>query len=422
MDVAFEQLPIWNQKKVSQQLSWYLPVSVNKMPAKFLICKRIPVEININDSEDALWQKHSKATEDFLKLWQEIRTGTKNLLDIPVASTPFSLLDLNVLLAQRMLKSCIFCEWLCNVDRRGLEPGKLGACQLENESRVASYFHHPGEELVFRGTKGSGTIFFTSCNMRCGFCQNGDISTDKENGQIVTPELVAAMAWQLRIEGCHNVNFVGGDPTIHLHTIIEAIKLLSQSRPTRSHLIEILPVKSDFFAYNTLPSTAQYQGEFNVPILWNSNFFMSEKTMRLLRTVIDIWLPDFKFSNNKCSIKLSRTPKYIETVTRNHLLLQQWNEDLVIRHLIMPNHVECCSREIFQWLQKNMPDTLVNVMDQYHPDCFANPISEKYKPRYDEINRTPTNKEIQEAYSYAKQYQLNFEEITFEKSRNRLGF
>src|SRR5262249_22214147 len=81
---------------------------------------------------------------------------------------------------------------------------KFGACKLASASRVSSYFHHTGEELFFRGTEGSGTIFFTSCNMRCAFCQNGDISTDKDNGEESNPRTLAAMAWTLRREGCHN--------------------------------------------------------------------------------------------------------------------------------------------------------------------------------------------------------------------------
>ena len=87
--------------------------------------------------------------------------------------------------------------------------------------------------LIFRGNKGSGTIFFTSCNMRCAFCQNGDINTDKDNGISITSNLLALMIWQLRMEGCHNTNWVGGDPTIHLHTIVRAISILDSFKSSR---------------------------------------------------------------------------------------------------------------------------------------------------------------------------------------------
>jgi putative pyruvate formate lyase activating enzyme len=83
---------------------------------------------------------------------------------------------------------------------------------------------------------GSGTIFFTSCNMRCSFCQNGDISTDKNNGIPITPNLLALMIWQLRMEGCHNINWVGGDPTIHLHTIVQAISILDSFKMPNTNI------------------------------------------------------------------------------------------------------------------------------------------------------------------------------------------
>jgi putative pyruvate formate lyase activating enzyme len=92
---------------------------------------------------------------------------------------------------------------------------------------------------------------------------------------------------------------------------------------------------------------ASYRGEFNTPILWNSNMYMSLETLRILRELVDIWLPDFKFGNNKCAIRLSRTPWYFETVAENHRLIYGWGEDIVIRHLIMPGHVECCTKTRF---------------------------------------------------------------------------
>jgi len=112
--------------------------------------------------------------------------------------------------------------------RNRVAGAKFGACKLASGSRVSSHFHHTGEELFYRGTQGSGTIFFTSCNMRCAFCQNGDISTDKDNGEETDPRTLATMAWTLRREGCHNINWVGGEVVIHLHSIVDAIALLGR--------------------------------------------------------------------------------------------------------------------------------------------------------------------------------------------------
>lgn len=408
---CLESLDVSSNPSVRDQLGWYLAVSANRMPAKYLICRRIPCQVDLKDaSEDELWDSHEKLTEKFLRIWNSIRRDETHLDDLQNEYP--SLLDLNIELVNRMLTHCNFCRWNCRVNR--VTGGRHGTCQLESISRVGSYFHHNGEEIVFRGTAGSGTIFFTSCNMRCAFCQNGDISRDKENGVPVTPELLAHMAWQLRTEGCHNINFVGGEPTIHLHTILGAIGLLSFRQPQ---------ARKTFYWSSTSRTRSEsfsFGGQFNVPILWNSNFFMSSETMRLLRTVIDVWLPDFKFGNNKCAIHLSRTPWYFETVAQNHKLIYDWGEDFVIRHLIMPNHVDCCTKPVLDWISENILDVLVNIMDQYHPDCFVDPCASGYDPKYSDIDRVPDRDEILESYSYALSLGLNFEPLSYEKNMTGL--
>ncbi|MFQ5950879.1 MAG: radical SAM protein [Candidatus Geothermarchaeales archaeon] len=408
----FENLWIWDS--LGDRLPWYYSVSTNRMPAKYLICRRIPCAIDLQSSdEEALWLEHERLTDVFLDAWKDIRKGQVNLADLPKADT--SLMDLSVELVKRMLTHCNFCRWKCRVDRS--KGTKHGTCQLESVSRVGSYFHHRGEELFFRGTEGSGTIFFTSCNMRCQFCQNGDISHDKDNGIPMTPQMLALMAWQLRMEGCHNINWVGGEVTIHLHTIVEAISLLHFPKPNLSHLPYIQEARSDAHVpYQLDAENAYYDGEFNVPMLWNSNFFMSPEAMSILRLLTDVWLPDFKFGNDRCSIFLSKTPWYFETVAKNHKLVYDWGEDMAIRHLVMPNHVECCTKPVLEWIAKNTPNAVVNVMDQYHPDYACNPSLPAYQDRYEELSRRPTGKEISEAYRYAKDLGLLFETTTFEKN------
>ena len=149
--------------------------------------------------------------------------------------------------------------------------------------------------------------------------------------------------------------------------------------------------------------------------LWNSSFYMSEDSMKILRTVIDIWLPDFKFGNNDCARRLSRTPKYYEIITRNHKLIYDWGENFVIRHLIMPNHIDCCSKPIMDWIITEIADTPVNIMDQYHPDSFTLKSSSSYNPRYEDINRFPTKDEIQQVFNYAKDIGINFIGATFDR-------
>jgi len=406
-------LQVWREPATAKVLAWYLDVAENRKPAKFRIAATIPVAVSPEDaSEETLWRELEALTPLFLERWRGIRDEGEPLgrrADGP------TLLDLCRALAWRMLAHCNFCRWNCRIDRTG--GAKVGACKLGAATRVSTYFHHPGEELVYRGVAGSGTIFFTSCNMRCAFCQNGDISTDKDNGQVTDARTLAAMAWLLRAEGCHNVNWVGGEVTIHLHTIVEAIALLGNGFvPTRAELAAALPTKSDrMFWYGLDPGQGSYEGVFNAPMLWNSNFFMTDEAMKLLRLLTDVWLPDFKFGPGRCAMTLSKTPWYWETVTANLLRLRAWGENLTIRHLVMPDHVECCTRPVLEWIAAHMPEVPVNVMDQYRPDNFCDPQSAKYRPQYAGIARRPKSSEIRAAYRYAKRLGLNYETVTFDR-------
>jgi putative pyruvate formate lyase activating enzyme len=416
----FANLKIWDNTDTLDRLNWYYDVANNLKPAKYLICKRIRCSVPLNSDLDVLWEEHENLTQELIKTIDLIHSEKIVLSDLEDAD--ISLLDLNEELVRRMLSSCNFCEWNCNVNRYEADENiksSTGTCQLGTESRVGSYFHHRGEELVFRGTLGSGTIFFTSCCLRCTFCQNGDISKDKKNGKVISPKQLGYIGSLLRLEGVHNINYVGGDPIIHLHTIIQSIRYLDFhdfSKIPKEELKEILRIKSDnFISYGLNANNADFHGEFNVPLLWNSNFFMSLDTMKILRTVIDIWLPDFKFGNNDCARRLARTPRYFETIGRNHKLIYDWGEDFAIRHLIMPNHVECCSKPVIDWITREIPNAPVNIMDQYHPDSFAKKGSTNYNPRYEDISRYPTKEEIDSVFYYASEKNINYQGATFDK-------
>ena len=416
---GFDQLWIWDDAAVAVPLDWYRSVAANRLPAKFRIAATIPVDGEPADAdEDALWQALARLTPEFLARRDAIRAG-EAALGPRVAGD--SLLELCRELAGRMLGHCNFCAWNCRVDRS--LAAKVGACKLAAETRVSSFFHHPGEELVFRGTHGSGTIFFTSCNMRCAFCQNGDISTDKDQGVEVEAGTLAAMAWLLRLEGCHNINWVGGDPLIHLHRIVEAIALLGGPRaaPTAADLNRAMAVKADGFSAAALSQArATYSGGFNAPMLWNSNFYLSDPAARILRLLMDVWLPDLKFGPGRCAISLARTPRYWETVTRFLKQLYDAGEDMAIRHLVMPGHVACCTIPILDWIAEAMPGVPVNIMDQYRPDNFCHPHHPKYDDRYAEMTRRPTGEELRAAVAHARDRRINFEAVTYEKRRSRL--
>jgi putative pyruvate formate lyase activating enzyme len=406
------QLSVWQDPAIRNALSWYLEVAENRHPAKFRIAATVATQLDLEaSSEDALWAELDRLTSIFLARWQAIGAGAP----LPPAAPEPSLLELCRELVYRMLKHCNFCPWNCRIDR--VAGTKFGACKLAAGSRVSSHFHHTGEELFYRGTQGSGTIFFTSCNMRCAFCQNGDISTDKDNGKETDPRTLAAMAWMLRREGCHNINWVGGEVVIHLHTIVDAIALLGRDyTPSPAELASARKTKADrFLWFNQAPSASAYEGAFNAPMLWNSNFFITLESMKILRILTDVWLPDFKFGPGRCAMTLAKTPWYWETVTRNIALLHDWGEDFSIRHLVMPNHVECCTYPVLEWIAAHVPAAPVNVMAQFRPDNFCNPATPKYRDKYAEIARRPTRSELDRSWRRAQELGLQFETASFER-------
>src|SRR3990170_3572655 len=173
---GFNELAFWQAPEFRRRMQWYRAVADNRLPAKYLIAARVPAGCALDAPEPKLWAAFSAATEVFLRLKQEIKEGAA----LPADRLEPSLLDLAAELARRMLTHCNFCRWECGVDRS--QGAKLGACKLAAETRVASWFHHTGEELVYRGRHGSGTIFFTSCNIPCALCQNGAQPPHRQNG------------------------------------------------------------------------------------------------------------------------------------------------------------------------------------------------------------------------------------------------
>ncbi len=162
MTDAFDELPCWRDAHVARRLGWYRDVALNRKPAKFRIAQTIPVALTPEGAtEDALWRELDRMTPTFVARWHAIRSGRAELGTTPPGP---NLLGLCRELTRRMLTHCNFCRWDCGVDRT--TGTKFGTCKLAAETRVSTFFHHPGEELVYRGRLGSGTIFFTSCNMR----------------------------------------------------------------------------------------------------------------------------------------------------------------------------------------------------------------------------------------------------------------
>jgi len=324
----------------------YVNVVSNKAIAKFLLLKCFDVEIKGDLSLEELWKLHDNLMKEFNKT--EIKR-------VKIYKT--NLLTLKRVIANEIVKECQLCEWRCRVDRT---KSQRGFCQVGNEIRISSEFIHMGEESFITP---SHTIFFWSCNMQCVFCQNYLISYRLEDGETIDPRLLAIII-ERRREVCRNTNLVGGEPTMYLHRIFEIFENVRQ----------------------------------NVPIVWNSNMYMSEIAMKLLDGFVDVYLTDFKFGPGECSEKLTRIKNYWKVVTRNHLIASKQAE-IVIRHLILPNHVECCSFPILEWISKNLGRScVVNIMDQYYP-CFKASENEK-------INRKITREEYRRVLERAKELGL----------------
>lgn len=271
-------------------------------------------------------------------------------------------------IAYQHLNDCDLCGWECRIDRRE----RTGACKTGVEAVVASYGPHHGEEDPLRGWGGSGTIFFAWCNLRCQFCQNYDIS-QLGHGQAVDLERLATMMLELQERGCHNINFVSPS---HVVAQILAATLIAA------------------------------QAGLRLPLVYNTGGYDSPAALALLDGVIDIYMPDVKYADERIAKKHSKIPNY---PTVNQAALKEMHRQvgdlvldehgvarrgLLVRHLVMPNGL-AGTAEIARFLaQEVSPDTYINVMSQYRP-CYK-------AGQYPELNRLPTRQELEEAHQVAR--------------------
>ena len=241
-----------------------------------------------------------------------------------------------------LLESCSICPRECGANRM---EGETGYCGTGRKVKVASYNAHFGEEAPLVGKYGSGTIFLSSCNLLCSFCQNYDISHLAE-GVEIEPEQMAAMMIQLAERGCHNINFV--TPTHMVPQIVEAL---------------ILAINEGL----------------RVPLVYNSGGYDKTETLKLLNGIFDIYMPDFKFWDEKWADRFCNAGDYrlvaIEAIKEMHDQVGDLIVDdngiavrgLLVRHLVMPNDVSGTEKIMRFLASKISPNTYVNVMDQYRP-------------------------------------------------------
>jgi len=241
---------------------------------------------------------------------------------------------------QDILRDCTLCPRACHVDRTG---GQVGTCRIGARAVVASAGPHFGEEPVLVGAAGSGTIFFSGCNLDCAFCQNADISHSRA-GQKLVPGEIAEIALGLAGRGCANVNFV--TPTHVAHAVAEAIVIARENG-------------------------------LAVPTVYNCGGYESPETLRLLEGLIDIYMPDFKWADAEAGKRFSGVPDYPEVATAAlaEMVRQVGPLDVVggvakrgvmVRHLVMPNDL-AKSRAVIDLVAEAAPPCAINVMAQYHP-------------------------------------------------------
>lgn len=366
-----DAVTVWQDPDVRRRLRWYRAVMEDRAPAKFRLCRAVAVEGDFAVMDEAeLWRLHDDACRVFARRLAEVREDGQRPAD--VEDEPRNLLQLKAHLARRMMGHCNLCEWDCGIDRTA---GKWGVCGVREEARVGSAFPHFGEEAPLIGPNqgGSGTIFFSGCVMHCVFCQNWETSVVAASGTPVTAEELAGLVEGLRAKGCANVNFVGGDPIPNIPAILAALGRV----------------------------------RVNVPAIWNSDMYATAEAMKLLREVVDLWLPDFKFWDDECARRLARVRNYRAVVARNHLLARGAG-DMIVRHLVMPDHLECCTKPILRWVGAHLPEALVNVMDQYRPAYLV----ARQPDRFPEVARRPTYAEIGEAHAVARDLGLAWQAVS----------
>jgi putative pyruvate formate lyase activating enzyme len=300
-------------------------------------------------------------------------------LDGDVMST----LDQRVAAALEELACCCACPRDCRINR--LED-ETKVCSTGRYARVSSAFPHLGEEDCLRGWQGSGTIFFSMCNLRCVFCQNWDISQSEGRGRALTADGLADLMLELQELGCHNINFV--TPEHVAPQVIEAL-------------------------------TGAIARGLRLPIVYNTSAYDALSSLKLLDGLVDIYMPDFKFWSPDTARRLAKAKDYpdrareaIEEMHRQVGVLKFTPDGLacrgvLVRHLVMPGQLEE-TRAIFGWLADTLsPDTYVNIMGQYRPAYEVGSIAaagrrDAGSVRYGEINRPPTPRELREAYEAAR--------------------
>ncbi len=273
----------------------------------------------------------------------------------------------------KQLEECSICPHNCRVNRLD---GKIGRCKATENIKIALYSIHHFEEPCISGKNGSGTVFFSNCNLQCQFCQNYEISQLGRGKEISIQELANIFLEQQKRK-VQNINLV--TPTSYVIQIIEALKIAKQKG-------------------------------LNIPIVYNTNGYETVDTIKLLNGYIDIYLPDLKYSDNNIAKEFSNINNYFEIAT--NAIKEMYNQvgapifdeqgnmkkGIIIRHLVLPNHIEN-TKKVLEWISSNLPkEVYVSIMAQYFPT---------YKAKEDpKLNRKLTKEEWQEVLDYIDELEI----------------
>lgn len=275
------------------------------------------------------------------------------------------------------LDKCTICPHECKINRN---EGKIGRCKSTNKIKIALYSTHNFEEPCISGKKGSGTVFFSNCNLNCVFCQNYEISQQTRGKEIEIEDLAKIFLEQQK-KKLENINLV--TPTSYVPQIIEAIKI------------------------------ARKEG-FNLPIVYNTNGYEKVETIKKLDGYVDIYLPDLKYAEDDLARKYSKIDNYFEIATKAILEMQRqvgkpklnkegvMQKGIIVRHLVLPSHIEN-SKKVLKWIKENIyKENYVSIMAQYFP-CYK----AKEEKAYKDINRKLTKEEWNKIENYVEK--LDFE-------------
>ena len=265
------------------------------------------------------------------------------------------------------LEKCAICPHNCGINRT---KNQIGRCRSTDKIKIGLYSIHNFEEPCISGENGSGTIFFTGCNLSCAFCQNYKISQERKGTECTIQDLANEFI-KLQEKGVHNINLVTG--FMFVPQIIEAIKIAKNCG-------------------------------LNIPIVYNTSGYESVETLKLLEGYVDIYLPDFKYFYNELGEEYSNVKNYFEYTSEAIKEMKRqipeneidefgiMKKGVIIRHLVLPNHIRN-SKRVLKYIKDTFgKDTLISVMAQYFPSNKAMEIQD--------LNRKLTNEEYESILEY----------------------